>query len=96
MSEWFRRFFKWDDDDGYGQARIPEWAESAGMPTPREGEGFDDYCARLGLEPKQFVRKNERFRNLANMRLAAYLTRKFPSYFEKHMERKRKARNLGS
>lgn len=72
------------------EARLPDWAIWAGCPVPHEGELFDDYVRRLGLDPEPMLAGlNERTESLANDRLASVLMRQCPYAFSDYVSRRR-------
>lgn len=65
----------------------PEWALTAGLPGPLQGEGFSDYSKRIGIDPEPLLEGlNEVTLCLANLRLATALQREMPSYFNEHVK----------
>jgi hypothetical protein len=64
----------------------PAWALAAGLPEPEDGEGFDRYVTRLGLDCAYFFEDlTERTAELANLRLASYLIDVMPGSFRAHV-----------
>lgn len=72
------------------EASLPDWAIWAGCPEPQEGELFDDYVRRLGLDPEPMLAGlDERTESLATYRLWSALMRQCPSAFADYVSRRR-------
>jgi hypothetical protein len=63
----------------------PKWAVARGLPAPEEGEGFFQYCERIGIEEAEvfsFVEGlDERTAEIANARLGTHIVRTMPGMF---------------
>lgn len=68
------------------EARLPEWAIWAGCPPPTQGELFDEYVRRLGLDPAPLLDGlTEQTLVLANYRLWSMLMRGCPEAFSNYL-----------
>ena len=69
--------------------KIPSWAESAGCPSPREKETFEEYVVRLGLDFDELVSDlTAATAEIANLRLAAELRNTHPQAFDGYLARR--------
>lgn len=65
----------------------PEWALFAGLPVPRNEEGFTEYVTRLGLDASELlIELTPRTICIANLRLAHALRQRAPAAFDRHLE----------
>lgn len=72
------------------EASLPDWAIAAGCPLPHEGELFDDYVRRLGLDPEPMLEGlNEQTESLATYRLWSVLMRKCPNAYSEYVSKRR-------
>jgi len=63
-----------------------QWALDAGLPAPREEEGFIEYVERLGLNAADMlVDLTARTAELANLRLVSTLRRLLPKEFDEYV-----------
>lgn len=80
--------------------RVPEWARWAGLPCPLQGEGFEEYVLRLGLDPVMLLDGlTENTAYIANRRLATELMRRMPKSYEAYVQARRRGfypNDLGS
>jgi hypothetical protein len=68
---------------------IPQWAKDIGAPAPRRGEGFRDYCIRMGIDPEPLLEGiTEATLPVANTRLASALKIGAPTAFWREVERR--------
>ena len=72
----------------YGLRPEPaRWALKAGLPAPRDDEGFIEYVTRLGLNAAELlVELTEQTMVLANARLNTQLQRRMRNAFDDHVE----------
>lgn len=71
--------------------RVPKWARQAGLSCPMEGEGFEEYVQRLGLDPESLLNGlTETTAYIANHRLATELIRRMPYHYEEYVKTHRR------
>jgi hypothetical protein len=64
----------------------PLWAVYAGLPEPRDDEGYVEYLNRIGLDPVELlVDLTDRTACLANIRLESKLMRSMPEAYQRHV-----------